>query len=94
MRKYLTTIHEKRYFMPPFVGNETELKALAAYLTAGLHKKPLADDGGAAGDRGTVLYEENCAACHSAESIKPKMKVGMAQIRPQIKLLPLTACRI
>lgn len=89
MRKYLTTIHEKRYFMPPFVGNETELKALAAYLTAGLHKKPLADDGGAAGDRGTVLYEENCAACHSAESIKPKMKGWeLAKIRAALDKLP------
>jgi Cytochrome bd-type quinol oxidase, subunit 1 len=89
MRKYLTTIHEKRYFMPPFVGNETELKALAAYLTAGLHKKPLADDGGAAGDRGTVLYEENCAACHSAESIKRKMKGWeLAKIRAALDKLP------
>jgi len=73
MRKYLATIHEKRYFMPPFVGNEAELKALAAYLTAGLHKKPLADDAGTAGDRGKVLFEENCAACHGADSLKPKM---------------------
>ncbi len=73
MRKYLATIHEKRYFMPPFVGNDSELKALAAYLTAGLHKKPLNVDTAAAENRGKLLYDENCAACHTAESIKPKM---------------------
>ncbi|MDD2499763.1 MAG: c-type cytochrome [Geobacter sp.] len=89
MRKYLATIHEKRYFMPPFVGNDAELKALAAYLTAGLHKKPLIDDSGAAGDRGKVLYEENCAACHSADSIKPKMKGwDLAKVRASLDKLP------
>ena len=90
MRKYLATIHEKRYFMPPFVGNEAELKALAAYLTAGLHKKPLTDDSGAAGDRGKLLYEENCAACHSADSIKPKLKGwDLAKIRTALDKLPV-----
>ena len=73
MRTYLATIHEKRYFMPPFVGTDVELKALAAYLTAGLHGKPLTDGGGTAGDRGRVLFEENCAACHGADALKPKM---------------------
>lgn len=88
MRKYLATIHEKRYFMPPFVGTESELKALAAYLTAGLHKKPLVDEA-AAGDRGKQLYEENCAACHSADSIKPKMKGwDLARVRAALDKLP------
>ena len=73
MRTYLATIHEKRYFMPPFVGTDVELKALAAYLTAGLHGKPLTDGGVTAGDRGRVLFEENCAACHGADALKPKM---------------------
>ncbi len=73
MRKYLATIHEKRYFMPPFAGNESELKALAAYLTNGLHNKPLTENAGTGDDRGKTLFEENCAACHSAEELKPKM---------------------
>lgn len=73
MRKYLASIHEKRYFMPPFIGTDAELKALAAYLTAGLHKKPLADDASIAGDRGKMLFEENCAACHAADVLKPKL---------------------
>ncbi len=89
MRKYLSTIHEKRYFMPPFVGSDAELKALAAYLTAGLHKKTLADESGAASDRGKLLYEENCAACHSADSIKPKMKGwDLAKVRASLDKLP------
>lgn len=73
MRKYLATIHEKRYFMPPFVGTDAELKALAAYLTAGLHQKPLSDDAAATGDRGKTLFEENCVACHGVDVLKPKL---------------------
>ncbi len=89
MRKYLATIHDKRYFMPPFVGTDNELKALAAYLTAGLHNKPLTDDAGAAGDRGKILYEDNCAVCHSADSIKPKMKTwDLATVRASLDKLP------
>lgn len=73
MRKYLASIHEKRYFMPPFVGNEAELKALAAYLTAGLHNKPLTEEGGGTSDRGKSLFEDNCSACHGADILKPKL---------------------
>jgi mono/diheme cytochrome c family protein len=89
MRKYLATIHEKRYFMPPFVGTEPELKALAAYLTAGLHKKPLADEAGAGADRGKVLFEENCAACHGADSLKSKMTGwSKEKVRASLDKLP------
>lgn len=89
MRKYLTTIHEKRYFMPPFVGTDAELKALAAYLVAGVHKKPLTDDA-AAGDRGKGLFDENCAACHAADSLKPKLK-GWSRDRVRAALDKLSA---
>jgi mono/diheme cytochrome c family protein len=89
MRKYLATIHEKRYFMPPFVGNDTELKALAAYLTAGLHHKPLTEDVAAAGDRGKVLFDDNCAACHAADSLKPKMTDWtLEKVRGSLDQLP------
>ncbi|MGB4598663.1 MAG: c-type cytochrome [Trichlorobacter sp.] len=89
MRKYLVTIHEKRYFMPPFVGNEAELKALAAYLTVGLHKKPLADEVVAAGDRGKTLFDDNCAACHGADALKPKMSGwSQAKVRAALDKLP------
>ena len=90
MRKYLAGIHEKRYFMPPFVGNDAELKALAAYLTAGLHKKSLTDDAGVVGDRGKVLFEENCAACHSADTLKPRV-VGWSKEKLRVALDKLPA---
>jgi mono/diheme cytochrome c family protein len=73
MQKYLATIHQKRYFMPPFAGNESELKALAAYLTAGLHKKPLTEEVADIGDHGKRLFDDNCAACHGGDVLKPKM---------------------
>ncbi len=89
MRRYLATIHEKRYFMPPFVGTETELKALAAYLTAGLHKKPLAEDSRAGGERGKTLFEENCAACHGADVLKPLLASWpLGQVRAALDKLP------
>lgn len=89
MQKYLATIHDKRYFMPPFVGNEAELKALAAYLTAGLHQKPLTEDAAAAGDRGKSLFEENCAACHAADVLKPKVQGwSKEKIRSALDKLP------
>lgn len=73
-RKYLATIHEKRYFMPPFVGTDLELKALAAYLTVGLHKKPLVEEQASGGSAvGKKLFDDNCAACHGADQLKPKM---------------------
>lgn len=73
MRKYLSTIHEKRYFMPPFTGTDLELKALAAYLVKGLHNKPLDEPVPTAGGKGKTLFEENCAACHGADIIKGKL---------------------
>ena len=88
-RKYLATIHEKRYFMPPFVGNDSELKALAAYLTAGLHQKAITEEPAAAGDRGKTLFDDNCAACHGVDSIKPKMKGwSRDRIRSSLDNLP------
>jgi mono/diheme cytochrome c family protein len=87
-QKYLATIHEKRYFMPPFVGNENELKALAAYLTVGLHKKPLIEDA-AVGNPGKNLFDDNCAPCHAAEVLKPKMAGwSKEKIRASLDKLP------
>ena len=88
MNKYLATIHEKRYFMPPFVGNESELKALAAYLVAGLNKKTLTEEVASAGDRGISLFNDNCAPCHDSAALKPmlagwskeKIRTGMDKL--------------
>ncbi|MDD2541293.1 MAG: c-type cytochrome [Desulfuromonadaceae bacterium] len=90
MRKYLATIHEKRYFMPPFIGNETELKALAAYLVAGLNKKALIEGAPAAGNRGKSLFDDNCAPCHGADILKPKI-VGWSKEKIRTALDKLSA---
>ncbi|MBW2186596.1 MAG: cytochrome c, partial [Deltaproteobacteria bacterium] len=39
MVKYLGVMHEKRAFMPPFIGSNIEKRALAAYLVGTLHGK-------------------------------------------------------
>jgi mono/diheme cytochrome c family protein len=89
MQKYLATIHEKRYFMPPFVGNKNELKALAAYLAAGLHKKPLTEEVTTIGNLGKNLFDDNCAPCHTAEVLKPKMAGwSKEKIRASLDKLP------
>lgn len=64
MLGYLKTIHEKRYFMPPFAGSDAEARALAAFIVKGLHGKQIAE--GAPGhDRGEDLFEQHCAMCHT-----------------------------
>lgn len=90
MRNYLATIHQKRYFMPPFVGNDAELKALAVYLTVGLHNKSLVEEATVTGDRGKALFDDNCAACHGIDQIVPKLK-GLPQQKVRSSLDNLSA---
>lgn len=88
MRKYLASIHDKRYFMPPFVGNDKELEALAAYLTVELHKKPL-EAGGTGDNIGKQLFDDNCAVCHDADYVKSKLTGwDLARIRDGLDRLP------
>lgn len=70
LTSYLAKIHETRYFMPPFAGNEAERRALAAYIAGELHGKEVSDEEAPAGDRGRVLFEENCSSCHAPEDLK------------------------
>ncbi|MBN2645332.1 MAG: c-type cytochrome [Desulfuromonadaceae bacterium] len=71
MVSYLVTMHEKRPFMPPFVGTELERKALAAYLVGELHGKeapvfapPRVQS------PGEVLFEKHsCSMCHAAQLV-------------------------
>ena len=74
LRNYLATIHDKRYFMPPFVGTDAELQALAAYIAGGLNHKPLTEAPVAGGDHGQELFNDNCTACHGLDQIKPDLK--------------------
>ncbi|HEX9077935.1 MAG TPA: c-type cytochrome [Desulfuromonadaceae bacterium] len=70
MLAYLGTIHDKRYFMPPFAGNEAEARALATYIVKGLQGKTIAEGGTPGGSKGEALFEANCSACHDANRIR------------------------
>jgi mono/diheme cytochrome c family protein len=70
MAGYIRTIHENRYFMPPFAGTEAEGRALAAYIVKGLHGGEIAEGPkeakAAAGVHpGRDVFERNCSFCHT-----------------------------
>lgn len=70
MVKYLGVMHERRPFMPPFIGTELEKKALAAYLVGTLHGKEIATaitiTSAAPGNNlGQQLLDDDCTMCHS-----------------------------
>lgn len=67
MASYIRTIHEKRYFMPPFAGTEAEVRALATFIVGGLHGKEIAErrPSAAGAPSGRDVFEEHCSACHT-----------------------------
>jgi mono/diheme cytochrome c family protein len=70
---YLGRIHEIRYFMPPFAGNETERKALAYFIIKGIQGKAVAvPEKGlqAAGSKGGDLFTSHCTICHPESLVK------------------------
>lgn len=71
---YLGRIHEVRYFMPPFMGNEAEKKALAYYIVKGLHGKDISApaEGTVAGGKGKELFTTHCTICHPEGLVKEK----------------------
>ena len=80
LTKYIDTIHERRYFMPPFVGTDMELKALASYIAGGLLGKETTEapknmDILAVG--GSV-FEEHCSSCHVTDDLTPGLN-GVSQ---------------
>lgn len=68
---YLLNVIHKRPYMPPFLGNEQEAMALAAYIAGELHGKSVdpallvAPSG-----QGQQLYERNCVGCHGLDIIQ------------------------
>lgn len=70
---YISKIHQLRYFMPPFVGTDEEIDALASYIAVTLHGRemvePARQENGATA-AGATLFEENCSACHGMEEIR------------------------
>lgn len=69
---YIARMHESRPFMPPFVGTETERKALAAYIAGDLHGKEVKEAEKAVS--GKSLFEGNCASCHEAGELTGSMQ--------------------
>lgn len=71
MVKYLGTMHERRPFMPPFVGSELEKKALASYLVGELHGKEVQvfDPVPVSANLGQQQLEDNCTVCHGADLV-------------------------
>lgn len=74
---YIGKIHQIRYFMPPFAGTDAEIRALAAYIAGTLHGKEVeelvaagAGGGVASEEAGPILFDENCAACHSLDEVR------------------------
>ncbi len=86
---YIKKIHEVRYFMPPFVGTEQEARALAIYITGGLHGKDVQEPQQAYGNKakGPVLFEENCASCHSLKDLTPLQGVARDEIIQKLRTL-------
>ena len=81
LSSYIKRIHQVRYFMPPFAGNDAEAEALAAYIAGGIHGKEILLKKEAEGDAGAALFENNCSACHAAEDLAPAFEgVGLDEI--------------
>lgn len=73
LSKYIDTIHERRYFMPPFIGTDMEAKALATYIAGGLLGKEVqaAPQQMAGVDMGAGVFEDHCSSCHAVEDLRP-----------------------
>jgi len=72
---YLARIHDIRYFMPPFAGNEAERKALAYYIVKGIQGKDVIVPAGqhaAAESKGAALFTRHCNPCHSVSLMKAR----------------------
>jgi len=71
---YLGRIHEVRYFMPPFMGNEAEKKALAYYIVKGLQGREVQApvEGAAAGSKGKELFTSHCTICHPESLVRER----------------------
>lgn len=69
MVKYLGVMHEKRPFMPPFIGSDIEKRALAAYLVGTLHGKEVTAAATTNTNIGQQILDDDCTMCHSADLV-------------------------
>ncbi|MDD2337138.1 MAG: c-type cytochrome [Geobacteraceae bacterium] len=72
---YLGRMHDIRYFMPPFAGNEAERKALAYFVIKGIQGKdvtiPKAQRKQSMSEGG-VLFLSHCTICHPESLVKSR----------------------
>ncbi|MFT5697410.1 MAG: mono/diheme cytochrome c family protein [Desulforhopalus sp.] len=80
LTKYIDKIHERRYFMPPFMGTDMEVKALATYIAGGLLGKEVKDEPETTDTLavGSGVFEEHCSSCHGVEDLTPAF-AGVSQ---------------
>ncbi|MRR55756.1 MAG: hypothetical protein EG822_14840 [Deltaproteobacteria bacterium] len=72
---YLGRMHDIRYFMPPFAGNEAERKALAYFIIKGLQGKDVAVprvQPRTARSEGGQLFARHCEICHPESLVKSR----------------------
>jgi len=72
---YLGRMHEIRYFMPPFAGNEAERKALAFFIIKELQGKDVVvpkEQPLAAQSEGGQLFTSHCTICHPESLVKSR----------------------
>jgi mono/diheme cytochrome c family protein len=88
---YISKIHQVRYFMPPFVGTDKEMDALASYIASALHGRegvePVQQESGAVAV-GAMLFEENCSACHGVQDMTSQpQEMGLEDFRQMLATL-------
>ncbi|RQW82536.1 MAG: cytochrome c [Geobacter sp.] len=72
---YLGRMHDIRYFMPPFAGNEAEKRALAYFIVKGLHGKDVVlpkEPSAASKSAGETLFGSHCIFCHPESLVKSR----------------------
>ncbi|MGA7826753.1 MAG: c-type cytochrome [Geobacteraceae bacterium] len=72
---YLGRMHQIRYFMPPFAGNEAERKALAYFIIKGIQGKDVdlsTVQPKASRSEGGVLFTSHCTICHPESLVKSR----------------------
>ncbi|THB76451.1 MAG: hypothetical protein D6B25_09745 [Desulfobulbaceae bacterium] len=87
LSSYISKIHRLRYFMPPFFGTEAEASALASFIVAGLHGKPVAPPA-AAKDAGSLAFDQHCGSCHAVDDLLPAVDgLEPAEIQEMLETL-------
>jgi mono/diheme cytochrome c family protein len=96
---YIERIHQIRYFMPPFAGNDQEAKALAAWIVKYLQGGEIPPMASLVGEEktgkeptlpgapmGQAVFEEHCSFCHQlGEGSNPIRKMVAGWSRDRIR---------